>query len=104
MTYQSTLTALVEPTRRHIFEVICGAPQSVGSIAKGLPISRPAVSQHLKVLADADLVNVKKLGTRNVYSANPQGLLELRAYLDAFWGDVLESFAAEVDKQEGKPE
>ena len=102
MTYQSTLSALVEPTRRHIFEAICAAPQSVGSIADTLPISRPAVSQHLKVLADAELVCATKQGTRNIYSPNPQGLLELRDYLDTFWSDVLNNFATEVESQEGK--
>ena len=104
MTYQSALSALAEPSRRHIFEAISASPQSVGSIANVLPISRPAVSQHLKVLADAKLVSATKRGTKNIYSANPQGLAELRAYLDRFWGDVLDSFAAEIEKQEGTPE
>lgn len=103
MTYQLALNALAEPSRRHIFEAINASPQSVGSIAKALPISRPAVSQHLKVLADAKLVRATKSGTQNIYSANPQGLAELRKYLDSFWGDVLDNFAAEIELQEGAP-
>lgn len=103
MTYQQTLNALAEPSRRQIFEAINESPQSVGSIAKVLPISRPAVSQHLKVLADAKLVSATKRGTQNIYSVNPQGLNELRAYLDSFWGDVLDGFAAEIELQEGTP-
>jgi len=103
MTYQLTLSALAEPSRRQIFEAINALPQSVGAIAKVLPISRPAVSQHLKVLADANLVSATKRGTQNIYSANPQGLVELRTYLDSFWGDVLGNFAAEIETQEGNP-
>ena len=100
MTYQLTLAALADPTRRHIFETISAMPQSVGMIANQVPISRPAVSQHLKVLSDANLVVATKRGTQNIYSANPQGLAELRSYLDIFWDDVLDKFAAEVENQE----
>lgn len=101
MTYQTALTALADPTRRQIFEAIGAEPQSVGLLAKGLPISRPAVSQHLKVLSDADLVCATKSGTRNIYRINPKGLAELREYLDGFWGDILQEFAAEVTNQQG---
>lgn len=104
MTYQLALSALAEPTRRHIFETISMSPQSVGSVAKELPISRPAVSQHLKVLVDANLLSAEKRGTQNIYRTNPQGLTELREYLDGFWDEVLDSFAAEIEKQEGLPE
>lgn len=104
MTYRLTLAALADPTRRHIFETISATPQSVGMVANQVPISRPAVSQHLKVLSDANLVVATKRGTQNIYSANPQGLAELRGYLDQYWGEVLDNFAAEVEKQEGAPE
>lgn len=104
MPYQQSLTALADPTRRHIFESISTGPQSVSSLAKNMPVSRPAVSQHLKVLSNAGLVIATKRGTQNIYSAKPDGLHELRHYLEQFWGEVLTSFADEVENQKGIPE
>ena len=98
MTYQSTLTALTDPTRRQVFEAVAAAPTSVGAIAGQLPVSRPAVSQHLKALSDAGLVTVTKQGTRNIYVARAEGLADLRRYLDQLWGDVLTSFAEDIAK------
>ncbi|MBV1896167.1 MAG: metalloregulator ArsR/SmtB family transcription factor [Rhodobacteraceae bacterium] len=99
MTYQTTLTALADPTRRQIFEAVAAEPSSVGLLAVQLPVSRPAVSQHLKALSDAGLVNVTKQGTRNIYAACPDGLADLRRYLEQLWGDVLTSFANDIAKE-----
>jgi DNA-binding transcriptional ArsR family regulator len=95
------LTALGDPTRRAIFEQLRGGPRSVGELAASLPVSRPAVSQHLKVLKQAGLVLDQPNGTRRLYRVAPEGVQGLRAYLDTFWGDVLEEFkhAAEGGKQ-----
>jgi DNA-binding transcriptional ArsR family regulator len=98
MTYQIALTALADPTRRQIFETVAAAPSSVGAIAMHLPVTRPAVSQHLKALSDAGLVTVTKQGTRNIYAARAEGLAELRCYLDRLWGDVLTNFAEDIAK------
>ncbi|UZD91432.1 ArsR/SmtB family transcription factor [Cognatishimia activa] len=93
MTYQESLSALADPTRRQIFERVARAQGSVAEISDGFSISRPAVSQHLKVLSDAGLVTVEQKGTRRIYSAAPEGLADLRRYLDGLWGDVLGDFA-----------
>lgn len=93
MTYQESLNALADPTRRSIYEHIAKTPASVTQIAAGFPISRPAVSQHLKVLSDAGLVQAERAGNRRIYSASPEGLADLRAYLDGLWSDVLGEFA-----------
>src|SRR5262249_46034506 len=85
MAYKSTLAALSDPTRRAVFERIVKAPRSVGEIAEGLPISRPAVSQHLKVLREAGLVREERQGTQRIYSAEARALGELRAYVDQMW-------------------
>lgn len=90
---------LGDPTRRAIFERLGRGPSSVGQLAEGLPVSRPAVSQHLRVLKDAGLVSDRKDGTRRVYRVDPGGLAELRAYFDSFWGEALERFAAEARKE-----
>lgn len=97
MTYSSTLRALADPTRRAILERLRKRPLPVGRLAARLPISRPAVSQHLKVLKDAGLVREQRKGTRRFYGVEPKGLAELRTYLERFWGDVLDAFKAEVD-------
>jgi len=97
MAYQSAFTALADPTRRVVFERLLAGPQSVGRIARGLPVSRPAVSQHLKVLKEAGLVTDRAEGTRRVYSIDPKGLAAVRRYLDRFWDRALEAFAAEVE-------
>jgi DNA-binding transcriptional ArsR family regulator len=92
------LDALGDPTRRQIFESLKAGPRSVGELAGGLPVSRPAVSQHLRVLKDAGLVNDRKEGTRRLYRIDPGGLAGLRDYFDSFWGEALERFADEARK------
>ncbi len=96
------LAALADPTRRAIFERVADRPQSVGELAAQLPVSRPAVSQHLKVLAEAKLVTHIPDGTRRIYYVDPDGVEELRAYLDRFWNRSLAAFkaAAEQPRQE----
>jgi|SRR5690348_3917004 DNA-binding transcriptional ArsR family regulator len=98
MTYADALTALADPTRRRVFERLKSGAKPVGAIARGLPVSRPAVSQHLKVLKEAGLVADRPEGTRRVYFIDPQGLGALRKWLDQFWDDALAAFAAEVEK------
>lgn len=100
MAYQLALAALADPTRRRIFERLRRGPRAVGEIAKGLPISRPAVSQHLRVLKDAGLVCERPEGTRRIYEIDPKGLGQLRRWLDKFWDEALESFRAEVERKE----
>jgi DNA-binding transcriptional ArsR family regulator len=97
MTYETALAALADPTRREIFERIAQGPQPVGELASKLPISRPAVSQHLKVLKDAGLVTDQRHGTRRVYAVNPAAVRELRTYFDRFWTKALESFQRLVE-------
>ncbi len=92
------LAAIADPTRRQVFERLAAGPRSVGELAQGLPVSRPAVSQHLKVLKDAGLVADRAEGTRRVYEIDPHGLGALRAWLDQFWGDALAAFKAEAEK------
>lgn len=92
--------ALGDATRRGIFERLAGGPRSVGELAEGLPVSRPAVSQHLRVLKSAGLVSDRKEGTRRLYAVDPRGLDEVRAYFDRFWDDALERFAAAARKEE----
>jgi DNA-binding transcriptional ArsR family regulator len=98
MAYETALASLADPTRRRIFERLRSGPAPVGAIASGLPVSRPAVSQHLKVLKEAGLVNDRPEGTRRVYYIDPEGLGELRAWIDAFWGDALAAFKADLDE------
>ena len=100
MAYRSALSALSDPTRRAVFERVLEGPRSVGEIAQGLPISRPAVSQHLRVLKDAGLVHEQSAGTRRIYSADAQALGELRAFIDEMWRTALGDFAATVNKKE----
>src|SRR5271155_1254630 len=104
MTYDNALAALADPTRRRIFEALRAGPKPVGEIASGLPVSRPAVSQHLKILKGAGLVQEETQGARHVYSIDPKGLGAIRRWLDQFWDEALTAFAAEVDRdeQEGK--
>ena len=97
MAYETALAALADPTRRRVFERLKSGPQAVGAIARGLPVSRPAVSQHLKVLKEAGLVTDRPEGTRRVYHIDPQGLGALRAWLDQFWDHALAAFQAEVE-------
>jgi DNA-binding transcriptional ArsR family regulator len=97
MAYQTALHALADPTRREILERLRRGPLAVGALAEGLPVSRPAVSQHLRVLKDAGLVSETRQGTRRLYGVELHGLVELRRYLDAFWDDVLHAFKAEAE-------
>ena len=99
--FETLLKALSDPTRRRIFERLRSGPRAVGELASGLPVSRPAVSQHLKVLKAAGLVSEEKRGTRGYYSIEPHGLEPLRAYLEDFWGEVLSAFAAFADNRTG---
>lgn len=92
------LAAIADPTRRQVFERLAEGPRSVGELAHGLPVSRPAVSQHLKVLKQAGLVADRAEGTRRVYAMDPHGLGALRAWLDRFWGDALDAFKVEAEK------
>ena len=91
--------ALGDPTRREILDRLRSGPTSVGALADALPVSRPAVSQHLKVLTTAGLVGHRQDGTRHIYHLDPAGLEPLRAWLDGFWQDALDSFAAFVRTQ-----
>jgi DNA-binding transcriptional ArsR family regulator len=93
-------TALADPTRRTIFELVVARPRPVGELAKLLPVTRPAVSQHLKLLKTAGLVVDRAEGTRRFYRANPEGLRELRAQLDRFWNEALANFKELVDHSE----
>ena len=93
------LAALGDPTRRSIFEHLAEGPSSVGELAARLPVSRPAVSQHLKVLKEADLVTDRAEGNRRIYQLNPDGLGALRAYLDRFWNQALPAFKGAVEQK-----
>jgi DNA-binding transcriptional ArsR family regulator len=101
MTYGTEgLTALGDPTRREIFERLAERPRAVGELAGELPVSRPAVSQHLKVLKAAGLVIDRQAGTRRIYQLDPDGVDALRAYLDRLWSRALTSFKAAVEADE----
>jgi DNA-binding transcriptional ArsR family regulator len=91
------LGLLGDPTRRAIFERLAQGPRSVGELASELPVSRPAVSQHLRALKDAGLVVDRARGTRRIYQLSPDGVAGLRAYLDRIWSDALASFAAAAE-------
>jgi DNA-binding transcriptional ArsR family regulator len=93
------MDALGDPTRRAILERLRGGAKAVGELAEDLPVSRPAVSQHLRVLEDAGLVVARKHGTRRLYRLDPDGLDELRAALDLFWSDALAAFAAAAQEE-----
>ena len=95
---QNGLGALADPTRRAIFERLAGGPRSVGELAEGLPVTRPAVSQHLRVLKDAGLVFDRADGTRRLYQLDPDGVGALRAYLDRFWTQALAAFKAAAEQ------
>jgi DNA-binding transcriptional ArsR family regulator len=100
MAYGMAFPALADPTRRRIFERLRRGPRAVGELARGLPVSRPAVSQHLKVLKEAGLVDDTADGTRRIYHIDPKGLASLRRWLDQFWDDALEAFRAEAEKHD----
>ena len=99
MDTNGVLDALGDPTRRQIFESLRGGPRSVGELAAGVPVSRPAVSQHLRVLKQAGLVRDSRDGTRRLYRIDGGGLASLRDYFDGFWGEALDRFAAEARKE-----
>jgi len=92
MAYQRALAVLADPTRRAVFERLRDGPRSVADIARGMPVSRPAVSQHLKALKDADLVRDEPRGTARIYRIHAPGLVELRNWLESFWDEALENF------------
>jgi DNA-binding transcriptional ArsR family regulator len=94
------LAALGDPTRRAIFEGLAAAPRAVGELARDLPVSRPAVSQHLKVLKGAGLVVDRPLGTRRIYAVDPDGVEALRAYLDQFWSKTLSAYKTLVEQRD----
>jgi DNA-binding transcriptional ArsR family regulator len=98
MAYGNALAVLADPTRRKVFERLRTGPRPVKLIAAGLPVSRPAVSQHLKALKDAGLVEERSEGVRRIYSVRREGLVELRNWLDSFWGDALEAFKLEAER------
>jgi DNA-binding transcriptional ArsR family regulator len=102
MAYSNAFAALADPTRRQVFERLAGGPKPVGELARGLPVSRPAVSQHLKVLKEAGLVRDEAQGARRIYQIDPEGLGALRAWLDRFWTDALDAFKAEVERSGDK--
>lgn len=99
MAYGYAIAALADPTRRAVFESLRGGPKPVVEIARGLPVSRPAVSQHLRVLRQAGLVSERREGTRHFYSVDGEGLTELREYFEEFWQEALNAFktAAEAE-------
>jgi DNA-binding transcriptional ArsR family regulator len=99
-TYEEAMNALGDPTRRRIFDQLAQGPKPVGELARGLPVSRPAVSQHLRVLKNAGLVTEWPEGTRRVYRVNPSGVIALRAYFEAFWDRALVSFQDEAEQTE----
>jgi len=93
------LATLADPTRRAIFERLADRPWAVGELAGELPVSRPAVSQHLKVLKDAGLVTDQRAGNRRIYRLDPEGVGALRDYLDQFWTRALDAYKATVEQQ-----
>lgn len=94
----AAIVALADDTRRTIFEIVAARPSAVGEIAAGLPVSRPAVSQHLKVLKDAGLVRNISQGTRRIYHLDPRGIAAVRTWLDELWGSSLDAFKAFADE------
>ena len=102
-TYGHPLDALGDPTRRRIFELLRSGPRSVGELAAGLPVTRPAVSQHLRVLEDVGLVTHQRNGTRNVYQLDSAGVSVLRNWVDAFWSEALASFKAAAERKGESP-
>jgi DNA-binding transcriptional ArsR family regulator len=98
----AALAALADPTRRAIFEQLAERPRAVGELADGLPVSRPAVSQHLRVLKEARLVADEPAGSRRIYRVDPEGVEALRAYLDQFWNRALAAFRAAAESEEDR--
>jgi DNA-binding transcriptional ArsR family regulator len=99
MAYGNGIAALGDSTRRTIFELLGDRPRSVGDLAGELPVSRPAVSQHLKVLKDAGLVSESRVGTRRIYRVEPEAVAELRTYFDEFWTQALAAFKTAAESE-----
>jgi DNA-binding transcriptional ArsR family regulator len=97
---EAALKAIAGPRRRQILQLVRDDELSAGEIAAHFDVTRPAVSQHLSVLKEAGLVNERRNGTRRLYSARPEGLVELKAFLDAFWGERLEALKREAEREE----
>jgi DNA-binding transcriptional ArsR family regulator len=97
MAYEDIIDALADPTRRLLLERLTAGPRSAGELARGLPMSRPAVSQHLRVLREAKLVSEQREGTRRIYRLDSHGLSQLRAYFDGFWQRALDNFPDTAD-------
>ena len=97
---ETALKAIAEPRRRRILRLVWDAELSAGEIASHFEVTQPAVSQHLKVLKEAGLVDERRNGTRRLYRARPEGLAELKEYLDDFWGDRLEALKREAEREE----
>jgi len=98
-TLSQTFSALADPTRRAIFEQLAHGPRAVGELAEQFPVSRPAVSQHLKVLKDAGLVADRRDGSRRLYSVDRRGVAAMRAYLDKFWSEALAAFQQAAERK-----
>jgi DNA-binding transcriptional ArsR family regulator len=98
-TYQNGFSALGDPTRRAIFERLARGPRAVGELAREFPVSRPAVSQHLKVLKEAGLVVDERDGSRRLYRVDPRGVEAMRAYFDSFWSDALAAFQRAAERK-----
>lgn len=94
----AAFAAIADPTRRRVLERLSARPMAVGEIAAGMPVSRPAVSQHLKVLKEAGLVSDRQDGARRIYAIDPKGLGAMRAWLDQFWDTALEALKAEIER------
>jgi DNA-binding transcriptional ArsR family regulator len=104
MSYETTLTALADPTRRRLYDRLRRRPHTVGELARLARVSQPAVSQHLKVLHSARLVSVRPEGVRRYYRATPEGLAALRAWLNSMWDDVLSAYAGDdTGRDRGEP-
>ena len=97
MTYEMKFEALSAPTRRAVFEKLRAGPLAVKSLAAGLPVSRPAVSQHLKILKDAGLVTERRDGVQRIYSLDKEGISELKQYFDRFWDDALSAYQRSLE-------
>jgi len=97
------ISALSDSTRRRVFELVAQRPRSVSELTRALPVSQPAISQHLKVLREAHLVRAEPRGASNIYHLDPHGLGLMRAWIDRMWGDSLEAFRREINSKKEKP-
>lgn len=102
MTYQDPFVAIADPTRRAILTQLRLGPSTVGRIAERMPVSRPAVSQHLKVLRDAQLVTARRKGTSSIYALDRGGFVEMLRWIDHMWSDALDAFADHVEAENAK--